>query len=263
MAEQSNILDPLLKAMSSLRAMAEPKGVYEVSKSITRDDVREKDNLSNSEQSRLKESAAIIGKVLKVGAFAEGPEAKRLGDFTPTTDKLKSVPTAVRDKIQPMKENASSLLDGLMDLLGLGSLAALWKTARKWLVEKLTKFVFIPIKQLLQWMGGKIWEAIKWVGGKIWEGMKWLGNKISNTVSSLVGKIKNSGFYKGLMSVVGRAATGIKNLWDDALKGIGGFIDNLVKGITNLKDGAFELVKKIPGYDLVKKGIEKIGRAHV
>ena len=248
--------------MSSLKAMTEPKGIGEVSRSITKDDDnRERNNLAPTEQSRLRESATIIGKILKIGVFAEGPEARRLGDFTPSSDKVKAIPTAVRDKVQPMKENSNSLLDSLMGLLGLGSLAALWKTAKKWLVEKLTKFVFVPIKQLLKWMGGKIWGAIKWVGGKIWEGMKWLGSKISKTISGLVDKIKNSRFYKGMMSIVGIAAEGIKNLWDDALRGIKGFIDNLVKGIINLKDGALELVKKIPGYDLVKKGIERTAQA--
>ncbi len=264
MAEQSNIVDPILKltkVMSSLRDMTEPKGISEVSKSVTRDDIRERSNLTPNEQSRLRESATIIGKVLKIGAFKEGPEAARLGDLTPSVDKLKAVPTAVRDKVQPMKENSNSLLDSLLGLLGLGSLALLWKKARTWLLDKLTKFVFIPIKNLMKWVGGKIWGAIKWVGNKIWSGLKWLGNSISKTVSSLVGKIKNSRFYKGLMNVVKSASAGIKNLWDDALKGIKGFVDNLVKGITNLKEGALNLVKKIPGYDLVKKGIEKTAQA--
>ena len=267
MAEQSNILDPILnltRAMSSLRAMTDPKGISEVSKSVTRDDVREKNNLTPNEQSRLRESATIIGKVLKIGAFKEGPEATRLGDLTPNADKIKAVPTAIRDKVQPMKENSNSLLDSLLGLLGLGSLALLWEKARTWLLGKLTKFVFTPIKNLMKWVGGKIWGAIKWVGSKIWGGLKWLGNRISKIVSGLIGKIKNSKFYKGLMSVVKSVSTGIKNLWDDALKGIKGFVDNLVKGITNLKEGALNLVKKIPGYDLVKKGLEKtaqVGKA--
>jgi len=103
--------------------------------------------------------------------------------------------------------------------------------------------------------------AIKWVGSKLWNGLKWLGTKITKMVSSLATKIKNSRFYRGLMGVVNNAATCIKNLWDDALKGIGRFVDNIVKGITNLKNGALELVKKIPGYDLVKKGIERTAQA--
>lgn len=244
--------------MASLKSMTEPKGV---SASITRDDQREKERLTPNEERRLQQSATIIGKILKIGAFKEGPEATRLGDFTPNADKLKAVPTAVRDKMQPIKENGNSILDSLMSLLGLGSLAALWKTARTWLVDKLSKFIITPFKNFIKWMGGKIWGAIKWMGGKIWQGVKWLGTKISNMVSGLVSKIKNSRFYTGLMSVVTRAANGIKNLWDDALKGIKGFVDNLVKGITSLKDGALELVKKIPGYDLVKRGIERTAQA--
>jgi len=124
-AEQSNILDPLLnlsKVMSSLRAMTEPKGVYEVSKSITRDsDNREKDRLTSGEQNRLKESATIIGKVLKIGAFREGPEATRLGDFTANAEKLKTVPTAIRDKVKVTKPGVSYALVALMLLLGLGT----------------------------------------------------------------------------------------------------------------------------------------------
>ena len=249
--------------MSSLRDMTEPKGVSEVSKSVTRDDVREKNNLTSNEQSRLRESATIIGKVLKIGAFKEGPEAARLDDLTP---KVTPAPAAIRDKVQPAKESSGSLLDSLLGTLGLGSLYLLWQKGKAWLLAKLTKFVFTPIKNLMKWVGGKIWGAIKWIGSKIWGAMKWLGNKIWKGISALGSKIKNSKAYKGLMGVVKSVSNTIKNLWDDALKGIKGFIDNIVQGITKLKDGALNLVKKIPGYDLVKKGIEKtaqVGKAAV
>jgi hypothetical protein len=274
-AAQSDILDPLLnisKVMSSLKAMTEPRGVSQVSKSVTRDDIRESNNLTSSEQSRLRESATIIGKVLKIGAFKEGPEAQRLGDLTP--DKAKSIaPSAIKDKIQPAsKEKTSSFLDNLMGLLGLGSLALLASKAKKWLIEKLAKFVFTPMKNLLKWVGGKLWGAIKWVGGKLWgavkwvggkifSGVKWLGSKMYKWGASIVDKIKNTKFFKGLMGVLQSAKNGIKGLWDDALKAVSGFVDNLVSGITKLKDGALNLVKKIPGYDLLKKGLEKTAAA--
>lgn len=257
--------------MSSLKAMTEPRGVSQVSKSVTRDDIRESNNLTSSEQSRLRESATIIGKVLKIGAFKEGPEAQRLGDLTP--DKAKAIaPAAIKDKIQPAGKEKSSLLDSLLGLLGLGSFALLKDKAKKWLMEKLSKFVFTPMKNLLKWVGGKLWGAvkwlgsklwgaIKWVGGKIFSGVKWLGSKIYKWGASVVDKIKNTKFFKGLMGVLKSAKDGIKSMWDDALKAVTGFVDNLVSGITKLKDGALNLVKKIPGYNLLKKGLEKTAAA--
>ena len=245
--------------------MTEPKGIGEVSRSITKDgDNRERNNLAPTEQSRLRESATIIGKILKIGAFAEGPEASKLGDLTANADKFKSISGAIRSKMKPIaaaKEEGDSLVQDILEQMGLEDLQEKWELLKPKLMEKLNRLVFAPLKNILRSIGTKLWNSIKWVGTKIWQGVKWLGTKISKTISSLVNKIKNSKFYKGMMSFVGRAADGIKNLWDDALRGIKGFIDNLVKGITSLKDGALELVKKIPGYDLVKKGIERTAQA--
>lgn len=249
-----NILDSLsslTSAMGSLKAMTEPKGISSSYKSITRDDDGLSPSLSYKEKNRLKESAIIIGNILKVGAFKEGPEAKRLGDLTPGAN-TQAIPTAIRDKVQPVKEGGGGLLSGLLGLLGLGSLGALYETAKKFLIEKFTKFVINPIK-----------KVIKFAADRIWQGLKALGTRISKIVGGLVDRIKNSKFYKGLMSKVTAISASIKTLWDDALRGIKGFVDNLVKGITNLKEGALNLVKKIPGYNLIKKGIEKTAEATV
>lgn len=244
-------LSNLTSAMGSLKAMTEPKGVSDSYKSITRDDDKLSPSLSNKERSRLKESAIIIGNILKVGAFKEGPEAKRLGDLTPGAN-TQALPTAIRDKVQPVKGGDGGLLSSLLGLLGLGSLRTLYETAKKFLIEKFTKFVITPIK-----------NVIKFVGNKIWQGLKALGSRISKIVGGLVDRIKNSKFYKGLMSKVTAISASIKTLWDDALKGIKGFVDNLVKGITSLKEKALNLVKKIPGYNLIKKGIEKTAQVAV
>jgi hypothetical protein len=275
---QSDILDPILnisKVMSSLRAMTEPRGISQATQSVTRDDDRPSDKLSSTEQSRLKESATIIGKVLKIGAFKEGPEAQRLGDLTPSqAQAIKTAPAAVRDKIQPVKKDnfLGDLLSSLLGLLGLSGLSSVIGKIKNWLLDKFSKFIFTPMKKLFAWVGNKLWSAVKWVGNKLWGALKWAGGKISSGVkwlgskiykwgASIVDKMKNSKFFKGMMGVLQSAKDGIKSLWDDALKAVSGFVDNLVSGITKLKDGALNLVKKIPGYEVLKKGFEKTATA--
>jgi hypothetical protein len=282
---QSDILDPVLKiskVMSSLRAMTEPRGLSQ--QSVTRDDDRVSDRLTTVEQNRLKESATIIGKVLKIGAFKEGPEAARLQDLTPMqTQAIKSAPTAIKDKIQPPKSNLlGDLLSSLLGLLGLGALTSIIGKIKNWLLDKLTKFILTPMKQLFSWVGnklwttvkwvgeklwsamkyagGKIWNSVKWVGSKIWNGVKWLGSKISNWAGKLADKIKNSEFFKGFMSKVQAAKDGLKSIWDDAINAVKGYIDDIAKYITSIKNAALTALEKIPGYNLAKKGVDIIGK---
>jgi len=273
---QSDVLDPLLnisKVMSSLRAMAEPRGISQSSQSVTRDDDRPSDKLSSAEQNRLKESATIIGKVLKIGAFKEGPEAQRLGDLTPSqAQAIKTAPAAVRDKLQPAKKDnfLGDLLSSLLGLLGLASLSSVIGKIKNWLLDKLSKFIIAPMKKLfswvgkqlwraVKWMGEKLWGALKWAGGKIWSGVKWLGTKISGWAGKLADRIKNSGFFKGFMSKVQSAKDGLKVIWDDAINAVKGYIDDIAKYITRIKNAALTALEKIPGYNLVKKGVGMVG----
>lgn len=273
---QSDILDPILnisKVMSSLRAMTEPRGISQATQSVTRDDDRPSDKLSSTEQSRLKESATIIGKVLKIGAFKEGPEAQRLGDLTPSqAQAIKTAPAAVRDKIQPVKKDnfLGDLLSSLLGLLGLSGLSSVIGKIKNWLLDKFSKFIFTPMKKLFAWVGNKLWSAVKWVGnklwgalkwagGKIWGGVKWLGTKISGWAGKLADRIKNSGFFKGFMSKVQTAKDGLRGVWDDAISAVKGYIDDIAKYITNIKSAALTALEKIPGYNLVKKGVGVIG----
>jgi hypothetical protein len=273
---QSDVIDPLLnisKVMSSLRAMAEPRGISQSSQSVTRDDDRPSDKLSSAEQNRLKESATIIGKVLKIGAFKEGPEAQRLGDLTPSqAQAIKTAPAAVRDKLQPAKKDnfLGDLLSSLLGLLGLASLSSVIGKIKNWLLDKLSKFIIAPMKKLfswvgkqlwgaVKWMGEKLWGALKWAGGKIWSGVKWLGTKISGWAGKLTDKIKNSGFFKGFMSKVQSAKDGLKVIWDDAINAVKGYIDDIAKYITSIKSAALTALEKIPGYNLVKKGVSMVG----
>jgi hypothetical protein len=272
---QSDILDPILnisKVMSSLRAMTEPKGISQATQSVTRDDDRPSDKLSSTEQSRLKESATIIGKVLKIGAFKEGPEAERLGDLTPSqAQAIKTAPAAVRDKIQPVKKDnfLGDLLSSLLGLLGLSGLSSVIGKIKNWLLDKFSKFIFTPMKKLFAWVGNKLWGAVKWVGeklwgalrwagGKIWSGVKWLGTKISGWAGKLADRIKNSGFFKGFMNKVQTAKDGLKGVWDDAINAVKGYIDDIAKYITSIKSAALAALEKIPGYNLVKKGVSMV-----
>lgn len=274
--EQNDVLDPLLnisKVMSCLRAMTEPRGISQSSQSITRDDDRISDKLSSTEQNRLKESATIIGKVLKIGAFKEGPEAQRLGDLTPSQSQaIKTAPAAVRDKLQPAKKDnfLGDLLSSLLGLLGLSGLSSVIGKIKNWLLDKFSKFIFTPMKKLFVWIGNKLWGAVKWVGqklwgalkwagGKIWSGVKWLGTKISGWAGKLADKIKNSGFFKGFMSKVQSAKDGLKGVWDDAINAVKGYIDDIAKYITSIKSAALTALEKLPGYNLVKKGVSTVG----
>lgn len=152
MAEKDTIgsIEKITQVVSSLRAMTEPKGT---SSSVTRDDDRVSDKLSPTEQNRLKESATIIGRILKVGAFKEGPEAKRIGDLTPTAApppaQIKAIPTAVRDKVTPPKTE-TSWWDTLKKVAGAAGLAGLlwyllpkdWKDKiNKWWNDALSAFL--------------------------------------------------------------------------------------------------------------------------
>ena len=268
--------------MSSLRAMTEPKGISQ--QSVTRDDDRVSDKLTTVEQNRLKESATIIGKVLKIGAFKEGPEATRLQDLTPMqAQAVKAAPAAIKDKIQPPKSSLlGDLLNGLLGLLGLGSLAAMVGKIKNWLLDKFTKLIFTPMKQLFLWVGNKlwttvkwvgeklwsvmkfagkkIWGSVKWVGEKIWSGLKWLGSKISNWAGSLAEKIKSSKFFRGFMSKVQTAKNGLKSIWDDAINAVRGYIDDIARYITQIKNTALAALEKIPGYNLAKKSVEVVGK---
>ena len=155
------------RVMSSLRAMTDPKGVSQSSQSVTKDDDRVSDKLTPTEQNRLKESAAIIGKVLQIGAFETGPEARRLKDITPTTQPSKVIPSAVRDKITPTKTEGTSWWDTLKKVAGAAGLAGLlwyllpkdWKDKiNKWWNDALSAFLGDENKQKLD----KWWnDAIK------------------------------------------------------------------------------------------------------
>ena len=257
----------LVSVFSALNKIKdEPKGVTPRSSVVKDENERVNPNLESTEVDRLKKIATIFGQTLQIGLFEPKPEAQKLKDLTP--DKQKSLGiSAIGDKIKPVKQEGGGLmglLSGLLGLLGFGDIKSIMKKTLGWIGSKLwgiLKWVGGKLWSGVKWLTGKLWSSVKWVGGKMWQGFKWLGTKVSSMVSGLVSRIKNSKAYKGLMGVAKSAASVIKNLWDDALKGISGFVDNLVAGITKLKDGALNLVKKIPGYDLVKKGFEKTVQA--
>lgn len=259
--------------MSSLRAMTEPRGISQPTQSVTRDDERVSDKLSTAEQNRLRESATIIGRVLKIGAFKEGPEAARLQDLTPTqAQAIKTAPSAIRDKIQPAKKDSmvGDLLSSLLGLLGLGGIAGVVSKIKNWLVAQISKFIFAPMKSLftwvgqklwgaVKWLGNKLWGAVKWAGNKIWKGVKWLGVKIYNWAGSLADKIKNSSFFKGFLEKVQSAKDSLKGVWDDAINAVKSYIDDIVKYVTRIKTAALSALEKIPGYGLLKKGAQVVG----
>lgn len=261
--------------MSSLRAMTEQRGVLQPTQSVTRDNERISDRLSTAEQNRLRESVTIIGKVLKIGAFEEGPEAARLRDLTPTqAQAIKTAPSAIKDKMQPAKKDSmlGDLLSSLLGLLGLGNISSIAGKIKNWLVDRFNKFIFTPMKNLfkwveqklwgaVKWLGSKLWEAVKWAGNKIWKGVKWLGSKISEWASKLANKIKNSGFYKGFMSKVRSAKDGLKGIWDDAINAVKGYIDDIAKYVTRMKGAALSALEKVPGYGLIKRGAQVVGEA--
>lgn len=155
------------RVMSSLKSMTDPKGVSQSSQSVTRDDERVSDRLTTAEQNRLKESATIIGKMLKIGVFEEGPEAKRLKDITPAAQPSKVITSAIRDKITPVKTEGSNWWDTLKKIAGATGLAGLlwyllpkdWKDKiNKWWNDALSAFLGDENKKKLD----KWWnDAIK------------------------------------------------------------------------------------------------------
>ena len=242
-------------------------------------------NLNNPERSRLKEIVKIFGEELKIGKY-DKPEAARLRDLTPTqAQQIKATPPAIKDKVQsptPKKSFLDDLIAGLLGLLGLGSIGAAIIKIKNWLLKQLSRFVIAPIAKLFTWVGKKLWWAVKsigrklvgfvkWVsqkiwsgmklvGTKIWKGIKLLGSKILSWGSKLVDKIKNSKFYTGFMSKLQSAKEGLKGIWDDVINGVKGYIDDIARYVTQIKDAILSALKKVPGYNVAKKGIEMVGR---
>lgn len=262
-------LQGLSKVMSSLRNMTEPKGISYSQGSVLRDNKeKEPTSLSTGEQRRLAESATIIGKILKIGAFREGPEATRLGDLTASQAQAKQMlPTAIKDRVQ-VAEKKGSLLDTLLGVLGsLGGLfglgkAGLFKTISKWLGSKLTKVITFFGKQIgkvFKWMGGKLWSLIKWVGGKISKALKWVGSKAWNAVKWLASKIKNLPIVKKLISKLSSVGDIFKSLFEKVTGGIKGAFESIGEQLGKLKGFAGEVLGKIPGFNLLKKGVSSAG----
>lgn len=109
----------LSRVMGSLRAMTEPKGV---DSSVIKDSDREPTMLTTAEQSRLKESANIIGKILKIGAYGEKTESKKNADegegkktkpapdlLTSPLKKPKVIEAAIKDKMAPEPKKSVDL----------------------------------------------------------------------------------------------------------------------------------------------------------
>lgn len=270
-------LSNITRMLASLKLKADPeeRGVVGARGNVIKDDNRISPSLNSQEKSRLKESAEIIGKVLKVGAFKEGPEAQRLEDLTVKAPKLENgAGRAVKEKM-PKEKKGFSLLDTILGLFGLLSFANLRKKAIEFLTKRgrvffswLGRNIWSGVKWALsqiwsgiKWATSKIWGGVKWLGGKVKGASLWLGNKILTWATGLIDNIKGSEFYKNIMQTFDDIKNGLKGLWDNVINGIKGFVDDLVAGLVRAKDFVKEAVKKIPGYNLAQKAAEKVSTA--
>jgi hypothetical protein len=232
--------------------------------------------LSASEKNRFKEIATIIGKVLQVGAFREGPEAKRLKDLTPIKTATESfkVSGAIKDKVSIKKETEGSLIDTLKKIAGVAGLGALlwkllpeeWKDkVKNWWSDTLTYLFGDEGKQKLYNMWDGLWNSL-FSRDKDNKGIiaKWWDDMIGSFLTDEESKSKSAG----------RFTSWFDNLWNSALDKDGKTKDKFLTfwdNIFNIDEGtqlnlaqkvAFALGRVIQGsIDVIAKSFEASGVA--
>lgn len=251
----------LVNIFTSLQKIKdEPKGVTNHPSIVKDSEYKIKPNLESVEVSRLKNIADILGRAWKIGDYSPKPEAGKIEDLTP--DKQKSLGiSAVKDKVIPIqkKDGLMGMLSNLLGALGLVDLKTLLNKIFETIKGKLGilfKDIGKKLWSVMKWIPQKLWSAMKWVGNKIWSGIKWLGDKLFNWADKIVDRIKGSKFYTGFMEKVATIKNGLKTVWDDVIKSIKGFVDDIIGGILKVKDAAFKALERVPGFNLVKKGVE-------
>ena len=244
-----------------------PKGISSHPSVIKDGEGKVKPALDSAETARLINIADVLGKKWKIGDYAPKVEAARLEDLTPDKQKNLGI-SAIGDKvksIQPAekKDSLMDLLGGLLAMLGLGKISSLFSKVFNYIKSKLGS-IFKAVGQKLlasmKWVADKLWKTMQWVGNKIWSAIKWLGNKLLSWGNKIVGKIKGSKFFTGFMERVGKVKDALKSVWDDVIKSIKGFIDDIIKNIVKVKDVALNALKRVPGYNLLSKGMGAVAK---
>ena len=230
------------------------RGVSSHSSVIKDNEDRVKPSLESVEVARLKNIADVLGRAWKLGDYTPKPEAGKLEDLTPDKQKSLGV-SAIKDKIVPIQKKENGLMDMLSGLLGALGLVNL-----KTLLNKTFEFIKGKLVALFKGIGKRLWSAMKWAGNKIWSGVKWLGGKLFSWAGKIVDKIKGSKFYTGFMEKVATVKDGLKAVWNSIIKSIKGFVDDIIGGILKIKDAAFKALEKIPGYNLIKGGVEAVAK---
>lgn len=130
MADKKDSIPSIVDFVASLVSKSDSRGVDSTYGSVVKDKTKGGD-LSSEEESKVDKIAKRFGKILKIGAFAEGPEARRLSSAPVSgvkgTEAIKDK-TATIDagKVQSEKGFFSSILGTIGSALGkMGGIAAI------------------------------------------------------------------------------------------------------------------------------------------
>lgn len=120
MADKKDSTPSIVDFVASLVSKSDSRGVDSTYGSVVKDKTKS-GSLSSEEESRVDKIATRFGKILKVGAFAEGPEARR---NVGTTSGVKGT-EAIKDKMQGITATSkSSETEGIGSFLAKVGIAA-------------------------------------------------------------------------------------------------------------------------------------------
>jgi hypothetical protein len=176
------VAEELKQMLGDLSSLKEDRGVPDKTlegKNIVKDSKEKADSatLTSNETIRVKRIATLIGEVLKIGAFAPGPEADRLDSLKTKKDKLPPAITTVTNNVAKEPDSGFSPLK----LLIAGAIAAFgaWLFDTFGSIQASIGKILPKLVPMLLKFGGSIF-------GKITGRIGRFGTKIVKFISDLI-----------------------------------------------------------------------------
>lgn len=258
-----------LNILTLLRSInSEPRGVSRSLSSTIDDDQTNdvKPTLTSNETTRIENIGLIlgdaIGRVLEIGKYRKGPEARRLEDLTPSDSKITGttanvLPTAL------VNNNGSNNSFSLLDMLGIGALLySLLQGNFSGIAQSIYRAI-APKLKLLKNAFTKRFNALKTTLSKTYKSIK---GYFDDTIKS----IKNSKFFTRLTESVNKyftsALNSIKNskfitslsqkvgLWKQTVNSFFGAIKNNITSIADTVSSGISSAVKAVNQKLLKTG---------
>lgn len=263
----SDTISDSLQILSMLRsinteAKGVPKSLGSTIDDSTTDDVSP--SLTQNEQTRTENIGLIlgdaIGRVLEIGKYKKGPEARRLEDLTPDTKPLGQsiIPSSVITNTSNQTGDGSDLLK----TLGIG---ALLYSLLKGNFSGIAQSIYRAIKPNLSKLGSffqkpldRLKQGLKNQLGKVVTRITDFGKSLSSKLSSYLDSIKNSKILKGLKSQITSLKQSIVNVFDNTIDNVISTVSTIASKLTSLSKVVTTQLAKIPGASALSRAAQNV-----